>query len=75
MTSQHDHGLDEGPYPPNQSVHNNGIEAEVAEPGDDADIEELQADIERTRDQLGQTVEALSVMSQDMSDSCVSGHR
>ena len=30
------------------------------EPGPDAGIEDLQSDIERTREQLGQTVEALS---------------
>jgi ElaB/YqjD/DUF883 family membrane-anchored ribosome-binding protein len=30
------------------------------EPGPDADINEIQADIERTRDQLGETVGALS---------------
>ena len=32
----------------------------VPEPGPEAGIEDLQADIERTRTQLGQTVEALS---------------
>jgi predicted component of type VI protein secretion system len=32
----------------------------VPEPGPEAGIEDLQADIERTRSQLGQTVEALS---------------
>lgn len=31
-----------------------------AEPGDDADIDQLQADIERNREQLGETVAALS---------------
>ncbi|CAJ1510960.1 DUF3618 domain-containing protein [[Mycobacterium] burgundiense] len=30
------------------------------EPGADADIDEIQADIEKTRDELGQTVEALA---------------
>jgi uncharacterized protein DUF3618 len=34
--------------------------AEPAEPGRDADIADLQADIERTRGQLGKTVDALS---------------
>ncbi len=32
----------------------------VPEPGPEAGVEDLQADIERTRTQLGQTVEALS---------------
>jgi Protein of unknown function (DUF3618) len=34
--------------------------ADQAEPGSDADVAEIQADIERTREQLGETVEALS---------------
>jgi hypothetical protein len=34
--------------------------AEPNEPGRDADIRDIQADIERTRGELGQTVEALS---------------
>ncbi|HWF70198.1 MAG TPA: DUF3618 domain-containing protein [Mycobacterium sp.] len=34
--------------------------AEPTEPGRDADIREIQADIERTRGQLGKTVDALS---------------
>ena len=33
---------------------------EPGEPSRDADIPEIQADIERTRDQLGDTVDALS---------------
>jgi hypothetical protein len=34
--------------------------ADSTEPGSDAGVEEIQADIERTREQLGETVEALS---------------
>ncbi|HEY9303097.1 MAG TPA: DUF3618 domain-containing protein [Mycobacterium sp.] len=34
--------------------------AKPNEPGRDADIREIQADIERTRGELGQTVDALS---------------
>jgi hypothetical protein len=34
--------------------------AEPNEPGRDADIREIQADIERTRGELGKTVDALS---------------
>lgn len=34
--------------------------AEPNEPGPEADISEIQADIDRTRGQLGQTVDALS---------------
>lgn len=60
MSTQHDHDLDADPSLPNQSVRSTGIEPEVGEPGNDADVDELQADIDRTREQLGQTVAALS---------------
>lgn len=60
MATQHDHDIDADPSIPDRSVHSNETESEVAEPGDDADIDQIQADIDRTREQLGQTVEALS---------------
>lgn len=37
-----------------------GTEGAGSEPGSDASIDELQADIERTREELGQTVGALA---------------
>ncbi len=40
--------------PENKPPNRNG------EPGPDADVDEIQADIEKTRDELGQTVSALA---------------